>query len=46
MYQECLKNGMGIVSVGHRPSLLEYHNLLLVLDGNGGWELLSSEDDM
>lgn len=28
-----------VISVGHRPSLLKYHNRRLRLDGQGGWKL-------
>jgi len=30
---------MGLISVGHRPSLRLYHDRLLELDGRGGWRL-------
>jgi putative ATP-binding cassette transporter len=31
---------MALVSVGHRPTLTSFHELVLELDGNGGWRLL------
>jgi len=40
MYNECTKMGIGIISVGHRDSLIEHHNYLLKFDGKGGWHLM------
>ena len=38
-----LKNsGTTFVSVGHRPSLIQYHRNVLVLDGKGGWSIVPS----
>jgi putative ATP-binding cassette transporter len=35
-----LKNsGVGFISVGHRTTLTQYHDRLLVLDRSGSWEL-------
>jgi len=39
MYMQCTKLNIALISVGHKESLLAYHNLLLVYDGKGGWEL-------
>ncbi len=33
---------MAFVSVGHRPTLREFHDTVLELDGNGGWKLMPS----
>jgi putative ATP-binding cassette transporter len=33
---------MGFVSVGHRPTLREYHDTVLELDGTGAWRLMPS----
>jgi len=40
MYEICKELGIGLVSVAHRESLIEHHNILLKFDGKGGWELL------
>ena len=32
----CVDQGITCVSVGHRPSLLPFHNHMLTLDGHGG----------
>ena len=41
LYQSLKEAGVTFVSVGHRPTLLKFHENLLVLngDGAGGWEL-------
>ena len=39
LYAQLLGRGMGLISVGHRPSLRRYHDRLLELDGLGGWRL-------
>jgi putative ATP-binding cassette transporter len=33
---------MGFVSVGHRPTLRDYHDNVLELDGTGAWRLMPS----
>ena len=42
LYAQLLRRRMGLISVGHRPSLHRYHDRLLELDGRGGWRLGSS----
>jgi len=44
MYKMCVKQGIGIISVGHRESLVRHHNLLLKYDGSGGYELYETTD--
>jgi putative ATP-binding cassette transporter len=39
LYAQLLRRSMGLISVGHRPSLRRYHDRLLELDGRGGWRL-------
>ena len=40
LYQLLVEREMSVVSVGHRPTLREYHDTVLELDGKGGWRLL------
>ncbi|XP_064113908.1 lysosomal cobalamin transporter ABCD4-like isoform X2 [Macrobrachium nipponense] len=37
LYQACLDLNITIVSIGHRETLLKYHDTLITLDGKGGW---------
>jgi len=39
LYAQLLRRRMGLISVGHRPSLRLYHDRLLELDGRGDWRL-------
>jgi ABC-type uncharacterized transport system fused permease/ATPase subunit len=38
LYAQLLRRRMGLISVGHRPSLRLYHDRLLELDGR--WAVL------
>ena len=40
LYQLLVEREMAVVSVGHRPTLREFHDTVLELDGEGGWRLL------
>jgi len=40
LYQLLVQREMAFVSVGHRPTLTEYHDTVLELDGHGSWRLL------
>ena len=40
LYQLLVEREMAVVSVGHRPTLREFHDTVLELDGKGGWRLL------
>jgi len=40
LYQLMKRSGAAFVSVGHRPSLLDYHQRVLRLDAGGRWEML------
>ncbi|MEA5582867.1 ABC transporter ATP-binding protein/permease [Nodularia harveyana UHCC-0300] len=40
LYQQLKAKGTTLISVGHRPSLLQYHEYVLELDGSSNWRLL------
>ncbi len=40
LYELLAQREMAFVSVGHRPTLRDFHDTVLELDGNGGWKLL------
>ena len=40
LYELLVEREMAFVSVGHRPTLTEYHDTVLELHGNGSWRLL------
>ena len=46
MYEELKRAGVTYVSVGHRPTLLQFHRnaLLLKGDGAGGWEVRPAKE--
>jgi putative ATP-binding cassette transporter len=44
LYGYLKQSGTTFVSVGHRPSLISYHDQVLELTGNGGWRLLAAEE--
>jgi putative ATP-binding cassette transporter len=44
LYQMLQQSDTTIVSVGHRPSLLQYHQKVLQLRGRSQWQILSVED--
>lgn len=39
LYRQLLKAGISFVSVGHRSTLKEFHDFLIVLDRDGGFEI-------
>lgn len=41
LYALLLTAGVTLISVGHRPSLRQFHQRELQLDGRGGWRLLT-----
>jgi putative ATP-binding cassette transporter len=40
LYALLVEREMAVVSVGHRPTLTSFHDLVLELNGQGGWQLL------
>ncbi|MFM7267650.1 MAG: ABC transporter ATP-binding protein/permease [Cyanobium sp.] len=40
LYEQLVQRDLAFVSVGHRPTLVDYHDTVLELDGTGGWRLL------
>jgi len=40
LYSLLSEREMACVSVGHRPTLIEFHDTVLELDGGGNWRLL------
>ncbi|MFM1800187.1 MAG: hypothetical protein RLZZ117_2465 [Cyanobacteriota bacterium] len=43
LYALLVARDLAFVSVGHRPTLTEYHNTVLELDGSGAWRLLPAK---
>jgi len=44
LYQLLKKTGTTFISVGHRPTLVRYHEHVLKLDGNTKWQLIPAKD--
>ncbi|HEY9647490.1 MAG TPA: ABC transporter ATP-binding protein/permease [Chroococcidiopsis sp.] len=44
LYTQLKAKGITFVSVGHRPSLLEYHDYVLELTGDTSWRLIPTAD--
>ncbi|MBW4553019.1 MAG: ABC transporter ATP-binding protein/permease [Aphanocapsa sp. GSE-SYN-MK-11-07L] len=44
VYEQIQSTASAFISVGHRPSLLKYHQQVLELKDDGSWELSSSQD--
>lgn len=43
LYQLLAATGTTMISVGHRPSILQYHPRVLEIVGDGTWQMYSSE---
>ena len=37
LFVTCLRIGITVITISHRPALQEYHKRMLVLNGNGGF---------
>ncbi|MBD2181989.1 ABC transporter ATP-binding protein/permease [Planktothrix sp. FACHB-1355] len=44
LYQHLQANGTTLISVGHRPSLLAFHQQVLEIEGNTNWRLVPAQD--
>ena len=44
LYTLLRESGLIYVSVGHRSSLIPFHDLVFELDGAGGWKLTRAEE--
>jgi len=45
MYSEMIKDGIARLSVGHRPTLVDYHDDVISLSGNRGtWSVLTAHE--
>jgi len=43
LYELLKKRDLAVISVGHRPTLIEFHSTVLELLGEGAWRLLPSK---
>ena len=44
LYSLLKRRELSMISVGHRPSLKDFHQNILELSGNGNWKLLTAEN--
>lgn len=44
LYQHLIQNNITFISVGHRPSLINYHDYVLEIKEQADWKLLQSSD--
>ncbi|MBO1347340.1 MAG: ABC transporter ATP-binding protein/permease [Hormoscilla sp. GUM202] len=44
LYQQLQESATTYISVGHRASLLKYHQLVLELEGDRGWRVMSAAE--
>ena len=40
LYSLLRQRELSVISIGHRPTLKSFHDTVLALDGQGGWQLL------
>jgi putative ATP-binding cassette transporter len=43
LYNLLKERELSLISVGHRPSLKDFHENILELNGKGDWKLLTSD---
>lgn len=44
VYEKLASTGVTIISISHRPNVARFHNSVLILDGEGGWSVISAEE--
>jgi len=44
LYSRLAAHNISYVSIGHRSSLVRYHSTVLLLRGNGQWDILKAEE--
>ncbi|MGB4062288.1 MAG: ABC transporter ATP-binding protein/permease [Azonexus sp.] len=44
LYEQLAATSTTLISVGHRPSILKYHQQVLELSGDGDWKLYAASD--
>ena len=44
LYELLKKRDLAVISVGHRPTLIEFHSTVLELVGDGSWRLLPTSN--
>lgn len=45
LYQKIQQTDISFISVGHRTSLIEFHDRILTLDRSGSWEIISTQPE-
>lgn len=44
IYERLVAADVTLVSISHRPNVAKFHTLTLLLDGEGGWKILTSDE--
>lgn len=44
VYEKLASSDATLISISHRPSVAQFHTLVLQIDGEGGWSLNSAEE--
>jgi putative ATP-binding cassette transporter len=44
VYEKLASSGATLISISHRPSVARFHTLVLQIDGEGGWSIISTEE--
>lgn len=43
LYQALINLGTSVISVSHHPNVIDYHNVIVRLDGQGGYTIENRE---